>query len=149
LRGGYVQVLARFPDSSSGMWAAISFYEGGSNFGIASGYRGGLSSNPNQNVFGNLQSSGNSQVVFDTGTNLSSDYHVYGVEYRPGVSIKMFIDGKLFANYTNNIPTGAYEIVMSLAVAQNASPWHSLPDALTPSPSEFDISDVQVYNLPP
>ncbi len=147
LPSGYVQVRARFPDSSSGMWAGINFYEGGANFGIASGYLGGLS--PNQNVFGNLLSPGNSQTVFDTGADLSADYHVYGVEYRPGVSIKMYIDGKLFAAYTNNIPTGTYEIVLNLAVAQNAAAWHTLPTGATPSPSEFDISDVQVYNLPP
>jgi hypothetical protein len=148
LRSGYVQVRARFPDSSSGMWAAINFFEGGSNIGIASGFLGG-SSNPNRNVFGNLLSPGNSQVVFDTGEDLSADYHVYGMEYRPGSSIKMYIDGKLFATYTNNVPTGAYEIVLNLAVAQNAASWHTMPSGSTLSPSEFDVSDVQVYNLPP
>jgi hypothetical protein len=129
------------------MWAGINFAEGGAVFGIASGFLGGL--NPNRNVFGNLLSAGNAQVVYDSGADLSADYHLYGVEYRPGVSIKMYIDGKLFANYATNIPTGSYELILNLAVAQNAVTWHTLPDGTTPSPSEFDISDIQVYNLPP
>jgi hypothetical protein len=92
---------------------------------------------------------GSPQSLTDTGKDLSNDYHVYGMEYRPGVSIKMYLDGMLMATYTTNIPTGAFTIALSLQVAQNASSWHTGVTASTPSPSVFAVSDVQVYQLVP
>jgi hypothetical protein len=144
LQSGYLQFRARFPDSSSGMWASVHLEEGGASLGVAiSGFLG--SGNVNQVV---SMANGNSQFHVNTGKNLSAGYHVYGIEYRPGVSVKTYVDGVLTATFTNNIPTGAYEVVINLQVAQNAETWHTVTSAATPLTNEFNISEIQAYQLP-
>ena len=70
----------------------------------------------------------------NTGVDLSADYHVYGMEYIPGQSIKMYLDGVLRATYTQNIPTGAYEILINLQVAGSQAagwpPWREVAASL-------------------
>ena len=91
---------------------------------------------------------GQSQVSIDTGIDLSAGYHTYGMEYRPGQSIKMYLDGVLMNTWTSNIATGPYEIIMGVQMAHNASGWHTVIDTSNyPGPFEMDISDVQVYHL--
>jgi len=58
----------------------------------------------------------------------------------------MYLDGVLKATYTQNIPTGAYEILMNLQVAgSQAAGWHTV--AGNSGQFELDVSEVQVYNL--
>lgn len=145
--GGYAQFRAKMPDSSSGMWASIFFLEGGANIGLqASGF---LGANPNRMMLSNVTAPGNSQNLSDTGVDLSADYHVYGMEYRPDESIKIYLDGVLMRTYSANVPTGAYTIAIALQIAQNAAAWHTGVSALTPAQNVFEVSDVQVYRLPP
>jgi hypothetical protein len=146
-QSGYAQFRAKMPNSVSGMWAAIWFLEGGAEIDLqGSGY---LGANPNRMLASNLHSSGNTQTLLDTGVDLSSDFHIYGMEYKPGVYIKMYLDGILQAVYTQNVPTGAMSLLMSLQVAQSAGSFHTLTSQATPDPSVFSVSDVQVYHLPP
>ena len=80
----------------------------------------------------------------NTGVDLSAAYHTYGMEYIPGQSIKMYLDGVLEATYTKNIPTGAYTMLMDLEVAgSKAAGWHTV--AGNSGQFELDISEVQVY----
>jgi hypothetical protein len=146
-QGGYAQFLAKMPDSRTGMWGGLWFLEGGAEIDLQES--GFLGSHPNNMMLSNLHSAGNAQSLNDTGMDLSADSHLYGMEYRPGVSIKMFLDGVLMTTYTQNIPTGAFTIVIDLQVAQNAAGWHTNAGSTTPSPSDFNVTDVQVYNLPP
>jgi beta-glucanase (GH16 family) len=150
--GGYAQFRVKSPDSSSGMWAVIYFLEGGGEIDLqGSGNIGTAtpSPNPNQTMVSSVNPDGSNSTLVDTGTDLSAAYHVYGMEYIPGVSVKTYLDGNLIAQFTQNIPTGAFTIVIGLQVAQSqASPWHTIYSPATPSPSEFDISDAQVYSLP-
>jgi hypothetical protein len=129
------------------MWAGIWFLEGGAEIDLQES--GALGTNSNTMLMSNLHASGNSESLIDTGINLSADYHIYGMEYKPGTSIKIYLDGVLMTTYTQNIPTGAYTIVMDLAVAQNAASWHTSTGTTTSSPSEFNVSDVQVYSPAP
>jgi hypothetical protein len=144
LQSGYLQFRARFPDSSSGMWASVNLEEGGPSIGVAtSGFLG--SGSVNQIV---SMANGNTQAHVNTGMDLSDGYHVYGIEYRPGVSVKTYVDGVLTATFTSDVPTGAYEVVINLQVAQNASAWHTVTSAVTPLTNEFNISEIQAYQLP-
>ena len=146
LPGGYVQVRAKMPDSRSGMWAGLWFLEGGGEIDLQeSGYPWG--SAPVNNVLAaNYHGAGSSGHIENTGVDLSADYHVYGMEYIPGQSIKIYLDGVLKATYTQNIGTGAYEILIDLQVADSlAAGWHTV--AGSSGQYELDVSEVQAYKL--
>jgi beta-glucanase (GH16 family) len=147
--GGYLQVRAKMPDARTGMWAALWLLEGGGEIDLQeSGFRLG-SSNVNHVMAMNFHATGGIQHLLDTGIDLSADYHVYGVEYKPGQSLRIYLDNVLMATYRQNIPTGAYEILMDLEVAGSlATGWHTVASPNTSNPGEFDVSEVQVYHLP-
>lgn len=150
--GGYVQFRAKMPDSRYGAWAGLWLLSanGPEIDVIESGYTLGTA-NPNNLIASNFHGSGASQVIKDSGKDLSADYHVYGMEYRPGQSIKIYLDGQLIASYTSGIPTNAkYQILMDIEVAgPNARGWHTIADAANhPGPFYLDVSHVQIYGLP-
>jgi beta-glucanase (GH16 family) len=83
------------PDSRSGAWAGLWFLEGGGEIDLVeSGYTGLGSDKVNRVMASNLHTSGNSQKLYDTGVDLSADYHVYGMDYKPGKSVTIYFDGK-------------------------------------------------------
>lgn len=142
--GGYVQILAKQPDSSAGMWPALWFMNGGGEIDLQEGGTG--ASNFNQNMASNLHTSGNSQAIVNTGVDLSAGYHIYGIEYKPGVSIKTYLDGVLMGTFTSNVPSGAYELIMVNTIANsNASSFHSVVTGGTPTDA-LDIAEVQMYS---
>lgn len=149
--GGYVQWHAKMPDSRHGAWAALWLLSnGGAEMDIQeSGYTWG-SANVNATLASHWQGSGGSQIIQDTGRDLSAGYHTYGVEYRPGQSWKVFLDGSLMASWTSGVPTNAaYQLIVDFEIAgPNTSGWHSVADPVNyPGPFEFDIDDVQIYSL--
>ncbi len=151
--GGYAQFRAKMPDTRYGAWPGIWFmpnagsdgeefdlHEGGyfasgapdSNYVLASHWWGGAAN----------------QIVQNTGVDLSADYHVYGVEYLPGQSWKVYLDGNLMATWTSGISTNAkYELIIEMEMAGSlASGWHTVADPVShPGPFKFEISDVQIY----
>lgn len=150
--GGYVQLRAKMPDSRYGAWAGLWLLSAnGAELDIQeSGYIRG--SAPVNNVFAaHWQGNGGSQIIQDAGVDLSAGYHVYGVEYRPGQSWKIYLDGKLMATWTSGVPTNAaYQVLIDVEVAgPNAAGWHTVADAVNhPGPFELDVKDVQIYKLP-
>ena len=151
--GGYVQWSAKMPDSRYGAWAGLWLLSpNGAEMDIQeSGYFSGTT-DVNSVLASNWHGSNGSQIVQDTGVDLSAGYHTYGVEYRPGESWRVFLDGQLMGTWTSNVPTNAqYQILMDLEIAgQNAAGWHTVADPVNhPGPFEFDINDVQIYSLPP
>lgn len=142
---GYIQILVKQPDSSAGMWPALWFLNGEGEIDLQEGgYTGGTG--PNYNMSSHVHTAGNSQTIVDTGIDLSAGYHIYGVEYIPGVSVKTYLDGTLIATFTSNIPTSAYELIMVNTIANaNATGWHSVLGGGTLDPNELDIAEVQMY----
>lgn len=156
--GWYVQVSAKMPHMTAGMWPAIWFmpdtptsrvpeidlFEGGwlgakSNEIMHADYGGSASEYP-----------GYRDIVYNTGSDLSVGYHIYGIQYLPNVAVKYFFDGKLMfqqlASSRGGVAAGTYELLLELQVAaQRASPWHTVATATTPSES-MDIAEVQVYS---
>jgi beta-glucanase (GH16 family) len=140
---GLVLVKMQQPDSSSGMWPSVWMLEGGGEIDIQEG--GYISGNvPNRAIARNLHTCSNSQVIKDTGVDLSAGYNIFGMEYKPGVSVKTFLNGTTIATYTSSVPTGAYTLLLNLMVAQNAT-WHSALSTSTPSPSVMRVAGVQWY----
>lgn len=143
-QGGYAQFRAKMPDSSTGLWGALWFLEGGAEIDLhESGFTG--FGPVNQVIAANLHTTGNTQKFWDSGLDLSADYHIYGMEYLPGQSVKIFFDGTQIAQYTSNVPTGAMTILINLQVAQNAAGWHTVYSSSTPSPAKMYVSEVQVW----
>jgi hypothetical protein len=149
--GGYVQWHAKMPDSSHGAWAGLWLLSsGGAEMDIQeSGYPSGAAS-VNSTLASHWQGTGGSQIIQDTGKDLSAAYHTYGVEYRPGQSWKIYLDGHLMATWTSGVPTNAaYQVLVDLEIAgPNAAGWHTVADAANhPGPFEFDVDSVQIYSL--
>jgi hypothetical protein len=149
--GGYVQWHAKMPDSRYGAWAGLWLLSsGGAEMDIQeSGYPSG--SAPVNNVLAShWQGSGGSQIIQDAGVDLSASYHTYGVEYRPGQSWKLYLDGKLMATWTSGVPTNAaYQVLIDNEIAgPSANGWHTVADpANHPGPFELDVDGVQIYSL--
>jgi hypothetical protein len=157
--GGYVQFLAKMPDSTHGAWAGLWFLsKGGSAAEMdlqESGYPAAGAPNANYVLASHWQGPGGNQVIQNTGVDLSAAYHIYGIEYNPGQWWKVYLDGKLMASWINGvngvvIPNDAYEILIDLEFAgSTASPWHTIANATSyPGPFEFDVREVQIYKLP-
>ena len=156
--GWFVQVKAKMPDMTAGMWPAIWFmpdtptspapeidlFEGG--------WHG---ANPNEIMHSDYggsatQYSGYRDIVYNTGSDLSAGYHVYGIQYIPNVAVKYFLDGNLMFQQVKldkgGVIAGTYELLLQLQVAaQQTSPWHTVPTDTTQSAS-MDIAEVQAYS---
>jgi hypothetical protein len=155
--GWYVQVKAKMPDMTNGMWPAIWFMPDQASSHVPEidlfegGWRG---SNPNDIIHmdyggGASEYAGYRDIVYDTGSDLTAGFHVYGIQYIPNVAVKYYFDGKMVFEQKEDDPggvaTGSYELLLELQVAsQQASPWHTQTSATTPS-ATMDIAEVQAY----
>jgi hypothetical protein len=161
LTNGYVQFKVKMPPgASTGGWPAIWFLPGpggkAGDRGEIDLFEGGflpsdvnLASNvPDDQVFAshyNGPTNGWQAAAYNTGVDMSAGYHTYGMEYIPGVSIKTFFDGHMVADFTTDINTDPYEIIINNSQANStASGWHSSGTA--PNPSVMSIAEVQAYN---
>ena len=97
------------------------------------------------------QSNPVSETIPDLGFDATAGYHIYGIQWTPGVGIEGFVDGNLVWSLPNaSVPGGIvaepYEIVLDLQVA-NASDaaWHTLPTATSPGGS-MEVAEVQAYS---
>ena len=146
--GWYVQAKIRVPDMTQGMWPSmwflpsqpgtpfneIDFVQGGFTEGGGPVNRSPLATG----YFPTGQSKPVSESNPDLGFDATARYHTYGVQWKPGVGINGFVDGKLVWTVTQaQVPGGIvaqpYEIVLSLQVATASdSAFHTLPTATSP-----------------
>ena len=149
----FVQVKAKMPDTSQGMWPAIWFLPGNSGTPVNEfdGYEGGvLSANPNENGHSNFFSDqGQKGALWNAGTDVTAGYHVYGYRFIPGQSITAFFDGRqvwqVHASSGITITGEPYEIILELQVAtQQSSGSHTVTTGATPS-ATMGVAEVQAY----
>ncbi len=154
--GWYVQVKAKMPDQSQGMWPAIWFLPGvsGTASNEVDGYEGGwLGADPNQIVHSTYFSvQGQQESTSSVNADVSAGYNVYGFQFIPGRSFTTYFDGsqvwQMDASSAIPIPAEPYEIILDLQVAwQAATGWHNLTSGSTPSAS-MDVAEVQAYSYP-
>ncbi len=152
--GWYVQVKAKMPDTSQGMWPAIWFLRGpsGSPDNELDLQEGGQEDflDPNLEMHSDYFSDqGEQQQAVDTGVDLSSGYHIYGVEFIPGRSITGFFDGRqvwqILASSGTTITGEPYEIILQLEVASQPASGHTMTSGATPSAS-MEVAEVQAYS---
>ena len=153
--GWYVQVKARMPDQSRGMWPAIWFLPGapGPAFNEIDGYEGGFVGPGDPNTLMNsdyFANQGQQDQLAPLGFDSSAGYHVYGVRYVPGQSITAYVDGRqvyqVLASSGVSITSESYQIMLELQVAaQQTSGWHTTVNASTPT-STMSVAEVQAYS---
>ena len=88
------------------------------------------------------------QGRYHSEASLADDYHVYGVEWRPG-SIKWFVDGNCYSTVTPDQTHGhpwvfdqPFFIILNLAVGGY---WPGYPDATTTFPQRMLVDYVRAY----
>jgi glycosyl hydrolase family 16 len=152
--GWYVQVEAKMPDQSAGMWPAIWFFPGvaGGPVNEFDGYEGGwLGDDPNTIMHSDyFADQGQQQSAYSIGSDVTAGYHVYGFQFIPGQSITAYFDGakvwQVNASDGITITGEPYEILLELQVAsQQTSGWHTVTTGTTPSAS-MEIAEVQAYS---
>ena len=155
--GWYVQVKAKMPDQSQGMWPAIWFMPGvsGTPVNEFDGYEGGEhGTDPNQLGHSDYFSpQGQRAAVWSTGVDVTAGYHIYGFQFIPGRSITAYFDGRqvwqVSASSGITIRAEPYEIILELQVAsQQTARWHTVATGATPSAS-MDVAEVRAYSYPP
>lgn len=151
---GYVEVGAKMPAAlDQGMWPGIWFLaappaSGDNEIDLFEGGFTSGSTDPSRIMSCNMPGSGNAQQLIDTGVDLSADYHLYGLEYRPGELVNMYFDNQLVCSYTENIPSVPYFIIVDLAVASALTdPWHSQVTPQTQGPFDMLVSHIDVRAL--
>jgi hypothetical protein len=155
--GWYVQVEAKMPDMTSGMWPAIWFMPDTPTSTVPEIdlFEGGwLGADPNEIMHSDYggsatQYSGYRDIVYNTGSDLTAGYHVYSIQFIPNVSVKYFFDGKLTFEQlesSNSVSgSGTYELLLALQVAaQRTARWHTVATDATRSAS-MNIAEVKVY----
>ncbi len=152
--GWYVQVKAKMPDQSQGMWPAIWFLPGvyGGQVNEFDGYEGGwLSGDPNEVMHSDyFADEGQQQQTYNVGTDVTAGYHVYGFRFIPGQSVTAFFDGRQVWQVTTSagisITGEPYEIMLELQVAsQQFAGSHTEPTGSTQS-AAMNIAEVQAYS---
>ena len=147
--GWYVQISAKMPDTSDGMWPALWFLPANSDQEF-DGFEGGwLGSSPNEQGHSDLfASSGQQQEVWSTGgTDITAGYNTYGLQYIPGQSVTAYLNGKRVYQASGRLASEAYYLLIELQVASSStSSWHTTVSSSTPSPSSIDIAEVQAYS---
>ena len=151
--GWYVQVLAKMPDQSQGMWPAIWFLPGvsGTPYNELDGYEGGwIGADPNETMHSDYFSAeGQQQNAYSVGADVAAGYHVYGFHFVPGQSITAYFDGRqvweVSASNGVTITPEPYEIIIELQVATEETSDHTVPIQTTPSAS-MEVAEVQAYS---
>ncbi len=161
--GGYLQISMQQP-SGHGAWPALWLVPGqgagnagvvGDNFEIdmqEGNYTSG-SSNPNDNVAWHLHTpAGVFGGVTTVGTDLSSGFNTYAVDWEPGKSITWYLNGQQVGQITSAqapIPDEPMEVIMDNAVANSAaSSFRTVANGSTPSVMPMQVGDVQLYQKP-
>jgi beta-glucanase (GH16 family) len=87
-------------------------------------------------------SSGDVQTLtIDTGVDLTLDWHVYEMEWRPNLLIARF-DGREVGRITSNVPTVPMFMILDHVVGN----WTQKSTASTPSVADFEVDWVRVTN---
>lgn len=101
-------------------------------------------------TFGGPTSDATKTIALPAGQNLADDFHVYAIEWDPGV-VRFFLDDNQYAEFSQtDWPAGGlwvfdhpFFIVLNLAVGGN---WPGSPDATSQFPQEMLVDYVRVYS---
>jgi beta-glucanase (GH16 family) len=157
--GGYVAITMRVP-SGVGMWPALWMLPGpggtrGDDYEIDLQEGGFAPPSPADETYAwNLHRGSRTWGgVTNAGVDLSLGHHTYALNWISGQSMTWYLDGRQISKLTSkqaSIPDEPMELIVDLAVADpKASGWHPPYDSTTSSPSVMQVSNVQVWSMPP
>ena len=141
--GWYVQVKAKMPDQSQGMWPAIWFLPGvkGTPANELDGYEGGLLGvDPNEIMHSDyFADQGQQQSAYSVGSDVNAGYNVYGFQFIAGQCITAYFNGNQVwqVSATSGITISANHTRSSSVCKwprEQTSGWHTVPTATTPPP---------------
>ncbi len=88
---------------------------------------------------------GNRQAsVAATAADYTQDFHLYMVDWRPGL-MRFMVDGKEIGRQTTHVPDKPMYLVANLAVASGG--WPGSFDATTPFPAQMEIDFIRAYQF--
>jgi beta-glucanase (GH16 family) len=153
--GGTVEIRAKLPDGN-GLWPAFWMLPGagathGDDYEIDM-FEGGFTGNgvpaTHNHAWHAIVGGKRFGGVTDTGTDLTSGYHVYGLTWKPGESLTWSLDGQQIGRLTTDtcpIANEPMEIIIGLSVANTtAAAWHTTFDESTPQTAQLDVSDIRI-----
>ena len=151
--GWYVQISAKMPDTSVGMWPALWFLPS-SSFQEFDGFEGGwLGPNPNEQGHSDFfTGNGQQPEIWPTpnGTDITASDNTYGFQYIPGQSVTVYFNGQqvyqILASNGSTISAQAYYLLIELQVATAQVRLHTVATSATPSAS-MKVAEVQVYTI--
>jgi hypothetical protein len=154
--GWYVQVKAKMPNMTNGMWPSIWFMPSvsGTSENELDGYEGGFSfyGPPNQALHSTyfLNSGTSLANTVKVSAGLAAGFNIYGIQWIPGVSVTVYLNGTQIWQVTEaqagTIPAEPYEILLDLAVASTTTRyWHTYTTSSTPT-SSMQVAEVQAYS---
>jgi hypothetical protein len=157
--GGYVQWQAKMPDSRYGAIAGLWLLPQNASATYAaemdvqlSGFLDG-SVPVNQVMTSSWHGPCGSTKNYNTGVDLTAAYHSYGVEFVPGVSWTVYLDGIQMYQVTGSscVPAAgatAFEILMDLEIGNSGGSGFQTVGAATTEPYTFSVEGLQIYGLP-
>jgi hypothetical protein len=155
--GWYVQVVAKMPDQTQGMWPAIWFLPGtpGTEVNELDGYEGGfIGPAPNDIMHSDyFANQGQQEAAYNIGSSVNTGYNVYGFKFIPGQSITAYFNNRqvweVSAGKGVSIAGEPYEIMLELQVAtEQTQGWHTVTTATTPS-ATMKVAEVRAYSSQP
>ncbi len=158
--GGYLQISMK-ASSGDGAWPALWLLPGASAGNVGNNFEldmeeGGFldgSANPNDVFSYHLEVGSPSYGgSVNTGTNLTSGYNTYAINWIPGQSITWYLNGTEMGEITSaqhTIPDEPMELIMCNSVGNsNSSSWRTSLDSSTPQSMPMEVADVQLYQAP-
>jgi beta-glucanase (GH16 family) len=142
---GFIDVRAKLP-ASAGFWPAIWMY-GANSSSQELDIMEFLGTDVTQVYQTMHEASGAYEQVASTSTNWTSSYHDFEMLWEPG-QVTFYIDNVETASFTTNVPSEAMYLMINFDVGA-ATDWSGGANASTPSPAQFDIQYVRVYQIPP
>ena len=151
--GGYLQVSMQEP-AGDGAWPAIWLLNGATasvDQWEIDVQEGGAANNPTGASLWTLHYGDYYTTIggnTNTGKNLTSGLHTYGIDWDPGKYIIWYVDGQEVGAVTSAqapIPDQPMFLLMNLDVATSAASTFTTPDNSTPSSMTMSVADVQIY----
>jgi hypothetical protein len=147
---------AKFP-TAPGCWPAVWMLASNTDNGEIDFFEGGFfmdgdpsNTTPPAHIINTTVNSGQSmqaKTQSDAGVDLGAAFHTYAVEYIPGTSVKMWLDGTLYGTVDKDVPNHQYGLIINNQIAaSNTGDWRTTVAAGDVGPHQMFIQQMQVYS---